>query len=113
MNKDNLIKAASFIFILCAFIYFLIAAKSILIPLAFGGLFAYLLYPFAWKLELWGLHRSLSIFIVIIFAITVFGTIAFFFAVQISNIQIDLNEIKTKLIEETGAPEEKIEQKFG
>jgi len=113
MNKDTIIKLAGFIFIIGAFIYFLIIARNILIPLAFGGLFAYLLYPFAWRLEKSGLHRSLSIFIVIIFTIAVIAAIAFFFAVQISNIQIDLNQIKQSLIEETGSPEKKIEEKFG
>src|SRR5690606_6996361 len=35
------------------------------------------------------------------------------FAVQISNIQIDLNQIKQDLVEESGSPEKKIERKFG
>ena len=113
MNKDTLVKAASMIFIIAAFIFFIIIAKNILIPLAFGGLFAYLLYPFAWRLEKTGLHRSLSILIVILFSLVLVGIVAFFFAVQISNIQIDLSEIKQKLVEQTGSPEKKIEQKFG
>jgi predicted PurR-regulated permease PerM len=113
MNKDNLIKTACVIFIIAAFIYFLIVAQNILIPLAFGALFAYLLYPFAWRLERTGIHRSFSILIVILLALVIVGTVSFFFAVQISNIQIDLNEIKSKLVEETGSPEEKIEEKFG
>lgn len=113
MNKDTLIKTASIIFIISAFIFFLIVAKNILIPLAFGALFAYLLYPFAWRLERIGIHRSFSILIVILLSMVVVGTVAFFFAVQISNIQIDLNEIKNKLVEQTGSPEEKIEEKFG
>ena len=113
MHKDSLIKTASLLFIITAFVFFLIVARNILIPLAFGGLFAYLLYPFAWRLERLGLHRSFSILIVILFALAIFASVGFFFAIQISNIQIDLNEIKTKLIEQTGSPEEKIEQKFG
>jgi predicted PurR-regulated permease PerM len=113
MNKDTLIKTASVIFIIAAFIFFLIVAKNILIPLAFGALFAYLLYPFAWRLEKLGIHRTFSILIVILLSLAVVGVITFFFAVQISNIQIDLHEIKNKLVEETGSPEEKIEQKFG
>lgn len=113
MNKDSLIKTASILFIITAFIFFLIVAKNILIPLAFGGLFAYLLYPFARRLEKIGIHRSFSILIVILFTLAVVGAVAFLFAVQISNIQIDLNDIKNKLVEQTGSPEEKIEQKFG
>ncbi|MFW6327639.1 MAG: AI-2E family transporter [Bacteroidota bacterium] len=113
MHKDLLIKTACFIFILTAFIFFLIVARNILIPLAFGALFAYMLYPFAWRLERLGLHRSLSILIVILIALAVFAAVSFFFAVQVSNIQIDLNEIKQKFIEQTGSPEETIEEKFG
>ncbi len=113
MNKDFLIKTASIIFIISAFIFFLIIARNILIPLAFGGLFAYLLYPFAWRLERIGLHRSFSILIVILIALAMFASVSFFFAVQISNIQIDLNEIKEKFVEQTGSPEEAIEEKFG
>ncbi len=113
MNKDSLIKTASVIFIIAAFIFFIIVAKNILIPLAFGTLFAYLLYPFAWRLEKLGIHRSFSILIVILLSLVVVAIVAFFFAVQISNIQIDLNAIKNRLVEETGSPEEKIEEKFG
>ncbi len=113
MNKDSLIKTASVIFIITAFIFFLIVAKNILIPLAFGGLLAYLMYPIVRRLERIGIHRSFSILIVIIFTLAVVAAVGFFFAVQISNIQIDLNEIKTKLVEQTGSPEEKIENKFG
>lgn len=113
MNKDSLVKSASFVFLLAAFIVFLIVAKNVLMPLAFGGLFAYLLYPFAWRLERIGLHRSLAILIVILVAFAIFAAVAFYFTVQVSNIQIDLNEIKEKFIEQTGSPEEAIEEKFG
>lgn len=113
MNKDTLVKAACVIFIIGVFIYFIIVARNILIPLAFGALFAYLLYPIAWRLEKMGLHRSLSIFLVIILTLAVVVAVGFFFAVQISNIQIDLNQIKQDLVAETGSPEKKIEEKFG
>lgn len=113
MNKDTIVKTACILFIIGVFIFFLIVARNILIPLAFGGLFAYLLYPIAWRLERLGLHRSLSIFFVILVTIAVVGAVAFFFAVQVSNIQIDLNQIKQDLVAETGSPEKKIEQKFG
>ena len=113
MNKDTLVKTASVIFIIGTFIYFIIAARNILIPLAFGGLFAYLLYPFAWRLERMGLHRSLAILFVILVTLAAVAAVTFFFAVQISNIQIDLNQIKQNLIEESGSPEKKIEEKFG
>jgi predicted PurR-regulated permease PerM len=112
--KDNLIlKIAAFLFILTVFIYFIVIAKNILVPLAFGVLLAYLLYPIVWKLERLGLHRAFSILIVILVAIAIIGSITFFFAVQISNIQIDINQIKAKLVEETGSPEKKIEERFG
>lgn len=113
MNKDSLVKAASVIFIVGVFIYFIIVARNILIPLAFGALFAYLLYPVAWRLERLGLHRSLSIFVVILVTLAVVASIGFFFAVQVSNIQIDLNQIKQELVDGTGSPEKKIEEKFG
>jgi predicted PurR-regulated permease PerM len=112
--KDNLIlKIAGFLFILTVFIFFLIIAKNILVPLAFGVLLAYLLYPITWRIERAGVHRAFSILIVILTALAVIGYVTFFFAVQVSNIQIDLNEIKDKLVEQSGSPEKKIEERFG
>lgn len=113
MKNLTLPKLASIIFIIGALIYFVIIARNILVPLTFSMLLAYLLYPIVKRLERIGVHRVPSILVVIIITLAIIASMAFFFAVQVSNIQIDLSEIKQKLIDQTGSPEQKIEEKFG
>ncbi len=113
MKNLTLPKLASIIFITGALIYFVIIARNILVPLTFSMLLAYLLYPIVKRLERIGVHRVPSILVVIIITLAIIASMAFFFAVQVSNIQIDLSEIKQKLIDQTGSPEQKIEEKFG
>jgi predicted PurR-regulated permease PerM len=113
MRNLTLPKIASIIFIIGAIIYFVIVARNILVPLTFSMLLAYLLYPVVWRIERVGVHRVPSILIVILLTLAFFAAIGFFFAVQVSNIQIDLSEIKQKLIDQTGSPEQKIEERFG
>ena len=113
MKNLTIQKIAGIIFIIVVFIYFIIIARNILIPLTFSMLLAYLLYPVVWRIERTGVHRIPSILIVILLTIAIVAAVGFFFAVQVSNIQIDLNAIKQKLIEQSGSPEQKIEEKFG
>jgi predicted PurR-regulated permease PerM len=113
MRNLTLPKIASIVFIIGALIYFVIIARNILVPLTFSMLLAYLLYPVVWRIERFGVHRVPSILVVIIITLAIFGMLGFFFAVQVSNIQIDISEIKQKLLDETGSPEQKIEEKFG
>jgi predicted PurR-regulated permease PerM len=113
MRNLTLPKIASIVFIIGALIYFVIIARNILVPLTFSMLLAYLLYPVVWRIERIGVHRVPSILVVILITLAIFGALGFFFAVQISNIQIDISEIKQKLLDETGSPEQKIEEKFG
>jgi predicted PurR-regulated permease PerM len=113
MKNLTLPKIASIIFIIGALIYFVIIARNILVPLTFSMLLAYLLYPIVWRIERVGVHRVPSILVVILITLAIVASMAFFFAVQVSNIQIDLSAIKQKLIDQTGSPEQKIEEKFG
>ena len=113
MNNSSLTKFASVVFLISVVLLGIILAKNILVPLAFSALLAYLLYPLTWRIERIGVHRSFSILIVILITIMIVGAVSFYFAGQISKIQIDLNEIKNKLMEETGSPEENVERKFG
>jgi predicted PurR-regulated permease PerM len=113
MRNLTLPKIASIIFIIGALIYFVIVARNILVPITFSMLLAYLLYPVVWRIERAGVHRVPSILMIILLTLAFFVAIGFFFAVQVSNIQIDLSEIKQKLIDQTGSPEQKIEERFG
>jgi predicted PurR-regulated permease PerM len=113
MKNLTLPKIASIVFIIGALIYFVIIARNILVPLTFSMLLAYLLYPIVWRIERTGVHRVPSILVVILITLAIVASMAFLFAVQVSNIQIDLSAIKQKLIDQTGSPEQKIEEKFG
>ena len=86
MRNVTLNKTAVSLFIISLILVGVILAKNVLIPLAISFLFAYLLYPLAWRIERNGVHRIFSILIVILSALVVIAAIAFYFSVQISNI---------------------------
>ncbi len=113
MENYGLQKTAISLFIFSLFLLFIILAKNILVPLAFGFLFAYLLYPIAWKIERNGVPRILSILIVIIITVAIAGAITFYFSVQLSNIRIDLNNLKDRALDGSTSFKFMLEDKFG
>ncbi len=76
--------------------YGAILAKNILYPMAFGGLFAYLLLPICMRLEKKGLHRIPSILISILFALLVLSIVFFLFQSQLGRLFEDLESLKTQ-----------------
>ncbi len=75
-------------------VYGLIMAKNFLYPIAFGALFAYLLFPLANYLELKGVHRVLSILISIILALAIITLIFFLFYRQLMHMFDNFGELQ-------------------
>lgn len=113
MKNDGLQKTAISLFIISLLLVFIILAKNILVPLAFGFLLAYLLYPIVWRLERNGFPRILSIFIVIIITVAILAAITLYFSIQLSNISIDLNGLKERALTESTSFKFMLEDKFG
>ncbi len=113
MKNQVLLKTAVSLFIVSLFLLGIILARDVLIPLSISVLFSYLLLPVVWRIEQMGFHRIISVLMVIIMSLVVVIIIAFYFSVQVSKVQIDLQEIKEKVVEKSDSPKEKIERKFG
>ena len=113
MNNSSLYKIGVAAFIVALVIAFLVLAKNILVPLAFSFLLAYLLYPAVWKIERNGVHRIVAILIVIIIVLVFFAAVTFYFSIQLSNISIDLNGMKDRLLSDSTSFKFMLEDKFG
>jgi predicted PurR-regulated permease PerM len=75
-------------------IYGIIMAKTFLYPIAFGVLFAYLLYPLVNYIEHKGVHRVVSILISIILALAIITLIFFLFYRQLLNMFNDFDTLQ-------------------
>ena len=109
----SLQRIALTLFIVSILLVGIIFAKSILIPLAISFLFAYLLYPVVWRIERYGLHRMIAILTVILISLIIIASVVFFFSVQISNIHINLDGMKDKMIQESSSTHSFLEDKLG
>jgi predicted PurR-regulated permease PerM len=94
MRNQSLIRFAAILFILTLLLAGVIFAKSILIPLTISIFFSYLFYPVVWKIEKQGIHRILAILFVLLVAILLLGSIALLLSAKLSDLNIDLTELK-------------------
>ncbi|QGY42293.1 AI-2E family transporter [Maribellus comscasis] len=94
MENQRLIRFTLVLFIITILLAGIITAKSILIPLAISVFFSYLFYPVSWKIEKLGIHRAIAILFVILVAILIIGSVALFLSAKLSNMTIDLAELK-------------------
>lgn len=76
----------------------LVLAKSVLIPLAFAVMFAFIMYPVARKFETWGLSRILSGVLCILMIVAFFSGLILFFSSQLANMNGDFSDVKEKLM---------------
>ncbi|MBE0662991.1 MAG: AI-2E family transporter [Bacteroidales bacterium] len=86
-------KITYFFLVIILFIYGLIAIRNFLYPVAFGLLFAYLLYPMARWLEKKKLPRILANMIVIIGSLAILGTLILFAYRMVSSVASELPEL--------------------
>jgi predicted PurR-regulated permease PerM len=99
-KRYMLFKRTAFVLLaIFLFIYGLIAARNFLYPIAFGFVFAYLVYPLARWFEIRGIPRILANFIVILGTIALL--IGFVIAAYhiITPIAIDFSELANKAID--------------
>ncbi len=95
--NDRLAKSIKIMVFLVLLIIILIYAKPFLVPLAFAGIFAMLLYPVSQKLESWGLKKGLAILLSTLILLVVMAGIIAMFAWQVSDISKNSDEIERNL----------------
>jgi predicted PurR-regulated permease PerM len=76
-------------------------------------LFAYLFYPLVWKIERRGVHRGISIFIVLLIVLFMAGSASIFVSIKLSNTAVNFTEIKTQLDSKIDAIKNILENKIG
>ena len=96
-NNINLRQLASFGALLFMCIYVLVIGKSVLTPLVFGALFAFMLKPLCSRFERWIRWRSLAIILAMASAIVPVTGIIYFFTTQFMKVVADMPSIKEKL----------------
>lgn len=77
----------------------LILAKSVLIPIVFAFLIAFILYPVTRKFESWGINEIMSAFLSILVLILIIGGGIFLFSKQIIQLSKNLTDFKDKILE--------------
>lgn len=98
MKLKPLEKIALSLVVFSVIIATLILAKVVLIPLAISILLAYLLYPLTWKIEKWGVHRGVSIAIVMLIALLIIAGVVLFISIKASYFSLDVEELKEQVI---------------
>ncbi len=97
MKINPLEKIALSLFILALLITLLILAKVVLIPMGISVFLTYMLYPLVWKIEKKGVHRAISILIVLLLAFMLFGGAVLFVSIKVSNATINVEAIKEQV----------------
>lgn len=76
----------------------LILAKSVLIPIAFAFLVAFILFPVARKIESWGSNEIVSALLSIVGLFLIIGGAIFLFSNQIIDLSENLTDFKAKIL---------------
>ncbi|WP_299582266.1 AI-2E family transporter [uncultured Sunxiuqinia sp.] len=113
MKNQALIRFAAQLFILTIFFIVLILAKDILIPLAISIFLAYTIYPLVWAIEKRGVHRGLSIVVVLLVTLLILMTAGLFISAKLSNMTINLSELKTQMDAKIDTVQHMLEIKAG
>lgn len=108
-----LFKVALYLLITIFLIYGLIMARQILYPMAFGGLFAYLLYPLVNFLEKNRFPRILAILVSILLAIVVIAGIFMLFYNQLSTMFDDFDALKERALANIVSFQSTLQDKLG
>ncbi len=96
-NKLSIRQLASFGALLFMTVYILVIGKSILVPLVFGALFAFMLKPLCTRFERWIKWRSMAIMLSMASAIVPLTLLIYFFSSQFMKVVADMPSIKEKL----------------
>lgn len=96
-NKISLRRLASFGALLFMGVYILVIGKTILVPIVFGALLAFMLKPLCSRFERWVKWRTLAIVLSMVSAIIPLAIVIYFFSFQFMNVVADMPSIKEKL----------------
>lgn len=113
MDNKLLIRIALILFILSVVLFAVISTKDVLMPFSISFFISYLLYPLVWKIERRGVHRVLAILLVLMTAFLFFGTIGLILSSRISNMDIDLSQLKNEFDKRVDGMLESVESRFG
>ena len=113
MTNQGLIKISLVLFITTILLIFVIVTKDVLMPFCFSIFLSYLMYPLVWRLERLGIHRIISLMIVLLITITLLIAAIFVMSSRISSIQIDYHAIKEQFDTKVDSLLFFIESKFG
>lgn len=80
------------------FFAILVLAKSVLIPIAFALLIAFILFPVARKLESWGTNEIVSAFLSILGVLLLIGGAIFLFSNQIIQLSENFTDFKLQIL---------------
>ncbi len=96
-NKINIRLLANFGMLLFMFVYLLVIGKSILVPLTFGALFAFMLKPLCTWYDGRIKWQSLAILMAMTTALIPISAIVYFFSKQCMNVVSDMPSIEKKV----------------
>ena len=85
------------IFIALGFLFYI--GKAVIVPIVFGVVFSFLLYPLCRLFERWKFHRILAILSSMLSVALVISGILWLFSSQFLNLFADLENFKTKIYE--------------
>ena len=77
-------------------------AQAIFIPVALAILLTFLLAPVAGQLQRWGLHRSLSVAVVVLVTVLLLGGMIWLAATQIRNLADELPHYRANMRQKIG-----------
>ena len=113
MKSSSLVKVGMFLIIIVIVIAFLIIAKNILIPFAVSIFFAYLIYPLVAWIEKKGVHRAVAtLSVLVVFIIVILGAMLPI-VIKISNMPVDLIEIKENFDNKSHELQQSLQEKTG
>lgn len=109
----SLQKLTYFFILIFLFVYFLVIAKSILVPLAFGALFAFMLLPICRFFEKYIKWRIPAILLTMIAVLIPLSLVIFLFSAQVVDVFQDMPSIKEKISSGIEALDNYVKDIFG
>lgn len=99
MHDRLLTKSVKILLLLVLIVIVVVYSKPFLAPLAFAGLFSFLLLPVSVKIESWGVGRGLAIFLSILLFLLLISAIVSVMVWQVSDMAKQSSEIEHNLNE--------------
>ena len=106
-------KLASLLIVICLVVYILIVGKTILIPLFFAAMFAFMLKPISGKIERHVKNRPASIILTFIIALTPIIMLIAFFSLQFVDVFQNMSSISEQIQNGVNNVFNKINAQFG